>query len=132
MSLKPRDVPSLRMLLVDDEPLLIRLMSRMLESLGHSVASVSEAREALSKLKTETFDAVLSDDVMPGMTGRELASEVKKLCPDLPFILHTGRGDLVNSRELAESKVDRILLKPCSINDLARALHGVRPAASGG
>lgn len=85
----------LTVLVVDDDPLVLTNMATMLEDLGHSVHEASSAFEALSVLGREnSIELVLTDQVMPQMTGAELIGEIKSRWPNLPTILATGFAEL--------------------------------------
>ncbi|OPY36512.1 MAG: aerobic respiration control sensor protein ArcB [Methanoregula sp. PtaU1.Bin051] len=81
------------LLYVDDEPALLDAGSIFLERSGELlVTTVTGGREALQLLESRHFDAIVSDYQMPEMDGIELLKEVRRLYPDLPFILFTGKG----------------------------------------
>ncbi|MCF8062600.1 MAG: response regulator [Deltaproteobacteria bacterium] len=81
-----------RILLVDDEQSLVEMSRKMLESLGYRVVTTTSSLEALEKLTKapESFDLLVADVIMPGMTGDRLAREVLAVRPGLPIILWTG------------------------------------------
>ena len=84
-----------RVLLVDDDPLVSMGTVDMLTDLGHSVTEASSALEALHILETDPqFDLLVTDYAMPGMTGLDLATKVRKLRPRLPIIIATGYAEL--------------------------------------
>src|SRR5262249_36273805 len=75
----------LTILVVDDDPLVLTNMATMLEDLGHSVHEAPSALEALSILgREDAIELVLTDQVMPRMTGAELIGEIKSRWPKLP------------------------------------------------
>lgn len=82
----------LSILYVDDEPLLLRLTREYLEGLGIVVDIAESGSEALEKIASGTYDAVISDYQMPRMNGIELLHKIRAGYPELPFILFTGRG----------------------------------------
>jgi signal transduction histidine kinase len=89
------DGPLLRVLLVDDDQLIAMATTDMLEELGHSVLAASSGQAALELLLgTTDIDLVVTDQAMPGMTGSELARQIRLRWPDLPVILATGYADL--------------------------------------
>jgi CheY-like chemotaxis protein len=94
-------------LCVDDEkvPLLVR--SRVLEKAGHEVLRANSAVEALELLQSRSVDLVLTDLLMPGMTGEELAAKLKLLNPLLPIILFSG----VNDPPAESSRADMFISK---------------------
>ena len=83
----------IRVLYVDDEPDLLEICKIFLEGSGDfSVATIESALAALELLKTEIFDAIISDYQMPGMDGIQFLVEVRKNFGKIPFVLFTGRG----------------------------------------
>jgi PAS domain S-box-containing protein len=82
-----------RVLYVDDEPVLLLLCKTYLERSGKiSVDTATSASEALDRLKHQLYDGIISDYQMPGTDGIELLSEIRRLYPDIPFILFTGKS----------------------------------------
>ncbi len=79
-------------MLVDDEPALVALGEEMLAELGYEPVGFRGSGAALQAFQTDPqrFDAVLTDETMPEMTGTELAREIRKLRPDIPIILMSG------------------------------------------
>lgn len=93
-STAPYSTPSaqgLRVLLVDDEPLVRAGLADMLRDAGHEIVEVENAREALSLIEDcAAFDLVLTDHLMPGMTGGALAQKLRASHPQLPLVVITG------------------------------------------
>jgi signal transduction histidine kinase len=86
---------SYRILLVDDDALVMSASIAMLEELGHRVLSAPSATRALELIKRQVpVDLVITDHAMPGMSGTELAAELRSLRPGLPVLLATGYADL--------------------------------------
>ncbi|VIO67769.1 hybrid sensor histidine kinase/response regulator [Bradyrhizobium ivorense] len=82
-------------LLVDDDPLIAMSTAEMLEDLGHRVIAASSGLHALDILRSDqAIDLMMTDHVMPGMTGIELAAASRKLRPELPVLLATGFAEL--------------------------------------
>ncbi|MDM8551573.1 response regulator [Desulfobacterales bacterium HSG2] len=79
-------------LLADDEPMVLGACSKFLRIMGYSVTSCSESMKALKIFKNhpEAFDLVITDNIMPEMSGTELSKEIRKIRPDIPIILITG------------------------------------------
>jgi CheY-like chemotaxis protein len=110
---------SLKVLVVDDEPLISMGVVDMLEDLGHEACSAGSAPEALEMLRAQPgFDLLITDQAMPGMTGAQLARESLDLCPDLTVFLSTGFSDLHGE---ADPSLPR-LNKPYSQSDLAELI----------
>ena len=85
----------LRILLVDDDPLVSMNTADMLTDLGHSVREATSAAGALQLLASDgPFDVVVTDYAMPGMNGLDLATKVKQIQPQLPIVLATGYAEL--------------------------------------
>ena len=82
-------------LFVDDDPLIAMSTMEMLEDLGHQVIGASSGHHALDILRSDQpIDLMMTDHVMPGMTGIELAAASRKVRPSLPVLLATGYADL--------------------------------------
>ena len=112
-------------LYVDDEEPLVYLLSRTLQRLGYRVTGFTDPREALEALRADpaSFDAVVTDLSMPGLSGHELAQAVLKIRPELPVVLTSGyvRNE---DRELAISAgVREVVLKPDTVQALGEILH---------
>jgi PAS domain S-box-containing protein len=89
----PPAARGLKVLAVDDDPLVLAGTASMLEDLGHAVLAASSAEEALGLLD-ESVHLVISDQVMPKMTGAQLFRELQHKHPALPFVLASGYADL--------------------------------------
>ncbi len=110
----------LRILLVDDDPLVLAGTCGMLEELGHTCAlAASSAEEALEALRRgEAFDLLLTDHVMPGMSGVQLATQARALRAGLPILLASGFAELHEVQGLEWPR----LRKPYTLADLSAAL----------
>ena len=84
----------LRILVVDDEPLVSLGLVDLLEGEGHAVIEASSAQEAIDRLTHENFDVVVTDHTMPGMTGSELARVIRSRWPGVGIVLSSGHVDL--------------------------------------
>lgn len=117
-----------KILLVDDETALLNILERLLRSLGYDVEAYSESDKALSAFlqKTEYFDLVVTDHVMPDMTGSQLVWKIRKKNPNIPVILLTGFNEPLDGETRNPSvKYDKILKKPLMHADLAFAVRKV-------
>ena len=100
-------------LLADDEPMLGELLSELLETNGYSVIKVSSGKEALTVLTEEIkVDLAIIDYNMPGLTGLETISEIRKLNLDMPIILSSGSVWTNQELDLSNYKIDGQLNKP--------------------
>ena len=100
-----RDMPGLRILVVDDEPMVRSVAAQLLRLRGFVVDEASTALEALRMSSMQTFDLILTDLGMPEMSGSELARQVKKKNPSLPIILVTGHTDAEDQSEHVDAVV---------------------------
>ncbi len=101
-----------KILVADDEAMMRNLILKILESEGYQVSVVSSADEALEKLKDETYDLLLTDVKMPGMTGFDLLKQVKVEWPGTAVIIMTGYGDAYSVKEALLLGADEYLSKP--------------------
>ena len=128
----PEDTPgeqaapaSLRILVVDDDPLVREVIEEYLALDGHRVVAVSSGREALEEFRQEGFDVVFTDRAMPEMNGCKLAAALKALSPDLPVIVLSGFGKMMIASGETPEHVDAIVGKPVRRRDLREALMEV-------
>jgi len=116
-----------RVIVVDDEDALLALAAEVLRRLGYQPATFATAEAALKAFcaAPQDFDAVITDEVMPGLTGTELAQAMRALRADLPIVLVSGYiGPVMTERALAAG-VSEILKKPVQARELAAALSRV-------
>ncbi len=115
-------------LLVDDEPPLVALGEEMLARLGYEPVGFHTSSAALAAFSADPqrFDLVLADEVMPAMTGSELAMAMRRLRPDIPFILMSG--GVIEVDRVRTAGVSAFLKKPLSSSDIARTLARYLPA----
>ena len=113
----------MNILLVEDSDEVSCITVEYLQELGHQVVAVAEAEKALTRLKNEVFDAVMTDIRLPGMSGIELARSLAKSNPNLPVVIASGYGAL-NLEFLLGEKLRTVLMlpKPYDLPDLERTL----------
>ena len=111
-------------LVVDDEPSLVRIASRMLDRLGYRVTAHTRPAEALADFleRPGEFDLVLSDLTMPRMTGLDLASLLLERRPDLPILLTSGYSGSLDPEELARLGIRELVGKPFLARTIAEAV----------
>lgn len=115
-----------RVMVVDDDPLVVASTVAMLEDVGHSVTEALSGARALDMLKLgTTVDVVLTDHAMPGMTGSELARQIKQLWPDLPIILATGYAELPNGEDPGLPRLSKPYLQEELVAQIAQAVNEV-------
>jgi signal transduction histidine kinase/ActR/RegA family two-component response regulator len=120
-------------LVVDDERNIREILAEILAEGGHTVVTAADGAEALHRLREDdSFDLVFTDLGLPGMSGYEVASEVKKIRPNLPVGLVTGWGATLDADKAREHGVDLVISKPfrfeqvLGLVDEAMLLKGVR------
>jgi two-component system, NtrC family, sensor kinase len=120
----PVDGQGMSVLVVEDNVEVGTFASDALTELGYAPRLVGSAMEALAELtrNPEGFDVVFSDVVMPGMTGIELAQEIRRRHFDLPVVLTSGYSHVLSQNG---SYGFELLQKPYSIEQLSRILHKV-------
>ncbi|GAC1536158.1 MAG: hypothetical protein NVS2B9_01780 [Myxococcales bacterium] len=110
-------------LLVDDEPLLLRAYKRLLEARGFEVHTAQDGEAAARMLAVMRFGAVLSDISMPGMDGLALLREVRKRDLDVPVVLMTGSPALETAMDALDNGALRYLVKPIDEAKLLEVLE---------
>jgi CheY-like chemotaxis protein len=128
VDLRPAPKGAERILFVDDEEAIAKLGARMLQELGYLVTAKTSSTEAL-QLFTGTpnlFDLVVTDFMMPHMTGGELIVRLRQVRADIPIILTSGFNDqVITSEESRNLGVSEYIRKPFSGATLARAIRRV-------
>jgi len=123
-----------RLLVVDDDPDMLRLLSMRLSSVGYQVTAVTSAETALTQLEIEHPQLVLSDVRLPGRDGLQLFDEIRKRHPSLPVILLTAHGTIPDAVEATARGVFTYLTKPYDgrelLDKIAQALALGAPAST--
>jgi len=126
-----------RILFVDDEPPLCRLAQQILGRLGYVVETFDQPNAAVRHFEAhgDTYDLVITDLSMPGLSGTELARQVLSIEPTMPVILLTGYSGTWNAETVSDLGIRKLLLKPIDIRELAlaveRALGHAPPVEAG-
>ncbi len=109
-----------RLLVVDDNHDLTLVMRELLSSAGYDVITVSDAAAALTEIKNQLPDLILSDVIMPGLSGFDLCRRLKEDPSTrlIPFVLMTGLGDRGDKLRAIESGADDLISKPVSSEEL--------------
>ncbi len=116
-------------LFVDDEESLAMMGQHLLEYLGYRVTTFTSPELALETFQAhpERFDAVITDQTMPKLTGENLALSLLAIRPDLPIIVYTGFSHTLSQERAQEIGIRRVLLKPVLMHDVASALEQILP-----
>ena len=113
----------MNILLVEDSSEVSCITVEYLQELGHSVTAVPQAEEAVTKLNEQSFDAVMTDVRLPGMSGIDLAKTLIKSHPSLPVVIASGYGSLNVELMLGEkARTVLVLPKPYDLDALAKTL----------
>jgi CheY-like chemotaxis protein/anti-sigma regulatory factor (Ser/Thr protein kinase) len=117
----------LRLLIVDDDPLLLKSLRDILESDGHVVVTANDGNAGIeafhaAETRGDHFAAVITDLGMPYTDGRKVATAIKAASPSTPVILLTGWGQRLVSEDDIPAHVDRVLSKPPKLRELREAL----------
>jgi len=121
--LTPTAPPRVKVLLVDDEPELLRGTSRLLGQAGYDVATAGDGVTAANLISRGGFDVVLSDISMPDMTGLELLAIARDLDLDVPIIMVTGAPTVKTAIEALQYGAVEYLMKPVELPVLKRAIE---------
>jgi CheY-like chemotaxis protein len=108
-------------LVVEDEPAILKMITMMLEKMGYTVLSADRPNKAiqLAEKHADGIDLLLSDVIMPEMNGRELAERIQSLCPNMKNVFMSGfTADVIAHRGVLDSGV-HFIQKPFSVMDLA-------------
>ncbi|MBI5846725.1 MAG: response regulator [Nitrospirae bacterium] len=107
-----------RILIVDDEPMLAEMLKEGVKAFDHTCRTASSGIAALELLKTETFDLMLTDVIMPGMDGFVLTHAVKGMYPDLAVIVMTGFAEEETYERAITAGASDFIKKPFTIGEL--------------
>lgn len=113
--------------LVEDDPAILRLTSRMLSDLGYTVVSAGEPNEAINRIREHTgkLHLLITDVIMPDMNGRELSDRATQLHPGIKTLFISGySADILDPKGIQAHEV-HFLQKPFSMGDLARKIQNI-------
>lgn len=118
---------TLKILLVDDETIVLDVTTAILKSMGYKVTAISSSVTALEMFKTdpEQFDLVISDMMMPHMSGDKLAKEIMEIRYGKPVILYTGYNNQMTKEKAEEMGIREFVMKPFTRKDLSDAISKV-------
>ena len=116
----------LRILLVDDEVIFTKNMSKLLTNRGYRVTAVNSGDSAIRELGENTYDIIVLDLKMPGMDGITTLKEITKLGLFTQTLILTGHGSIDSALEAVRLGAYDYLTKPCEIEELVRKIEDAR------
>ena len=110
-----------------EKKFLIDVGKELLESLGYQVETRISAYDALEafQVKPDKYDLIITDMTMPKMTGEKLAEKIKKIRPNIPILMCTGFSTMIAPGAIEEMGINSILMKPLTLNDLAKTVRRI-------
>lgn len=123
---KGAKAPKKKILIIDDESMILDLLKTVIEEIGHEVDATSDARLALEKIRHTAYDLIICDMRMPHMNGKEFYRKVEELSPGLKKRIIFSTGDVINedTQNFLKQSGARWLEKPFTPTDLKRFLAG--------
>lgn len=119
-----------RILLVDDDPPVLDIFTRMVERIGFQVIPVNNGPDALTIFRQNSFDAVIADYRLAGMNGIELARRIREIRPQIPVLVLTGLSDpAIKNTALAQGL--SFMTKPVLMPEMRDILEDLLPAEEG-
>jgi len=114
----------LRTLVVDDEPSLVHVLSRILENLGHLVVTATAGQDALAIVAAapQSLDVIFTDVSIPDLSGWELALAARQYNPKLAIVFITGWGGNIDEQMLEDYRINQVINKPYRVRDVVAAI----------
>lgn len=113
----------LRVLVVDDDPSVLSVLTRLLQREGQHVTAVSGGAEAIDLLRQTVYDLLITDLGMPNISGHQVARLAHDLHPEMPVVLATGWGETISPEQLGSLGATTLLSKPYTYEDVVRAVN---------
>ncbi|MBL0715735.1 MAG: response regulator [Desulfosarcina sp.] len=116
-----------RIIVVDDEAMLVDLSTQLLKHLGYTVTACTSSLDALKRFQAapEDFDLDITDMTMPQMTGKELASKMLRIRADLPIILCTGFSEIITEEAAKQAGIQAFIMKPIIMKELSDTIRKI-------
>ncbi|GAB4230914.1 MAG: sigma-54 dependent transcriptional regulator [Deltaproteobacteria bacterium] len=118
-----RGIPAKRILVVDDEPMIVSLLSTILREKGWNVTEAASGTEGIDRLEQSPFDVILTDLVMPGDSGIDLLRAAKEVLPDTEVILMTGFATADTAIEAMRNGAFHYIMKPLKTEEVAHLVE---------
>ena len=116
---------AITVLIADDEPAVLEIMSKQITNAGYGVISALNGKEAWEKIQQENPDIVLLDLIMPDMDGISVLSKLRNNPPSkkwIPVIIVSALGEMQNMQKSFDLQADHYLIKPCKIEDVLKGI----------
>ena len=119
-----------KILVIDDNEALRKMVARMLQGAGHEVVSAGDGKRGIALFEEQSPDLVITDILMPDMDGVETVTSLRRITPDVKIILMSGGGEAGSGREYLESTdavldVPHVIAKPFEQADLLNMVNEV-------
>lgn len=126
-SSKPAPGGTERILIVDDEEDMVFMLAQVLERLGYQVTTKTDSQEALELFRTQqdSFDLVITDQTMLGLTGDQLAKKIMDIRPDMPIVLCTGYSSRMDAQKADFMGIRAFIMKPINNTEFAITIRQV-------
>jgi CheY-like chemotaxis protein len=131
MALNAEEHPmAFKILVVDDDPAVLKTLKNMIQSLGYEVLALTDSREAAQRIKRQKIDAVFVDARMPFVDGKALAQEIRNSPTNysVPIVMLTGYDDIETMREGFRAGITYFLAKPpdlSQVSNLLKLMQGI-------
>jgi len=128
-ALTPADLPrgKERILFVDDDEILATMTHTLLTEMGYHVTLMTDSQEAIKLFaaNANSFDLLITDQTMPGLTGKELIQEIKQIRPDIFTIICTGYSSKIDEDKAKDLGINAFLMKPVDLPELLQTVRRV-------
>ncbi len=118
-------IPSVKILLVDDDPAVLKILSGMMGIFGHEHEVANNGSEAIEKLKEDFFHIVLTDMIMDGMDGMELLGHIRNNYPSIKVIVATGYDRTFSYTDVIHAGASDFISKPFNADELEAKINRV-------
>lgn len=115
----------MRILIVEDEPAIVRTLERGLSAHGYTTVTTNRGEEGVLLVASEPIDLVLLDIALPGLDGHQTLARLRALRQDLPILMLTARDDLQNKVSALEAGADDYLTKPFALEELVARIRAM-------
>jgi DNA-binding response OmpR family regulator len=115
----------MQILVIEDEPKIIRFLERALGAYGYSLLSADNGEDGARLATTESVELVLLDIMMPGIDGHQTLARIRAHRPDLPVLMLTARDDIENKVRALDAGADDYLTKPFALEELLARIRAL-------